>query len=477
MAEIIYEAVGKNYQVPGLPYEETFANVKSVVLDDVPSQEQIVDILKQADEEILINPWSLYVVNGFRDYIPTTFKRITHNMGSAGLEDLFGVDTDWIPESDRLLLQLQTEIEAKAATIDAGIIHGRRELGTVINKAHVTNRLYNIGRIYGHLSERDSPFLFGITEDESTWDAALSDIKTQFIEYMKEIPVGPRKYPLKTLKAEVGKKQLKTDYPYIDWLKEKLGDNFLGALLYGSAARTNDPSKYGDYDNWVLVDDMGKAHEALKGTSPAVIIAEDGTRSVVEGCHEDGPSIKHLGIHLFPNDETYIVNHIRFLHDSKEFRKHTRVLYGEFPFPKVRMDEIVERGVSHAYVKLKTIAGSLNWAYSAPEKIQGKPALFEFVVKNLRFFMQHSLNAMGEPTFRDKHTLNDLLAERDLFLPKYKPDFEHIRNSLVYSMQAVFQLQKELIESGRKPNLAFLNSDVEEPITRDIDWDSMGELR
>ena len=469
MAKIIYETIGENYQVEGLPYEENFQYVRPVILDGVPSTKDIIDLLSNSDENTLTNPWSTQVIKGFRDYIPTTFKRITSDMKDKQLEELFDVDQNWIPESDRLLLQLQTEVEAKAATIDAAIIHSRRELGTVVNKAHVANRLYNIGRIYGHLDKRDPPFLFGITEDETEWDRALSDIKCQFIEYMKEIPIGPREYKTEIIKSEVSEKEIKENYPYIEWFKGKLGDNYLGTLLYGSASRTNEPSKFGDYDNWVVVEDIRKAHEVLKGTAPAVIIEEDGTRKVVEDCHGHGEEIKHLGIHLFPNDEQYMVNHIRFLHDSKEFMEHTKVLDGEFPFPKVAMDEIVERGISHAYTKLKTITGSLNWAYSSPEKIQGKPALFEFIVKNMRFFLQHSLNATEEPKFRDKEELNELLAERNLYLPEYNDDLNHIRDSLIYSMRGVLQLQKELIESERTPNLEFLINE-DKAKKNNIDW-------
>jgi len=473
MAKIIYEAVGSNYQVPGLPYEENFEFVRPVILDGIPTSEEVIALLSSSSANTLTNPWSVPVVRGFRDYIPTTFKRITGDMPQTQLQELFGVDSNWVPESDRLLLQLQTEIEAKAATIDAAIIHGRRELGTVVNKAHVANRLYNIGRLYGHLQEREAPFLFGITEDEATWDPALSSIKRQFIEYMVEVPVGPRKYKTKLLRPELSRKEVQKEYPYVAWLREKLGDNLLGVLLYGSAARTNDPNEYGDFDNWVRVQDVGRAHEVLRGTAPSVIVEDDGSKHVVEQCHSNGPSVKHLGIHLFPNDETYIANHIRFLHDSKEFRKHTKMLEGEFPFPVVAMDEIVERGVSHAYIKLKTITGALNWAYNTPEKIVGKPALFEFIVKNLRFFLQHSLNAMYQPQFRDKQMLNDLLAERGLHLPEYNDNLVHIRDSLIYSMVAVLQLQKELVESGREPNLEFLvNEDVLAP-NADLDWGKM----
>jgi predicted nucleotidyltransferase len=282
-------------------------------------------------------------------------------------------------------------------------------------------------------------------------------------EYLMEIPVGKRNYTVTTRTPEVSEKELEK-YPFVDWLKEKLGDNFLGDLLYGSAARTDDPSKFSDYDNWVRVKDVKKAHEVLRGTKPAVV---DG--KLIENCPEDTPGWRHVGIHLFPEDDDYLLRHIRFLHDSVEFRKHTKVLYGEFPFPKVGMDEVIERGISHAYVKLKTIAGSLNWAWSSPERIIGKPNLYEFIVKNLKFFLQHSLNAVSTPRFRDKEELTRLLADRDLEIPKYIPDLDHIKDSLLYSMVSVLKLQKELSEHEREPRLDFM-VDKEFKNVKDDTW-------
>ncbi|MFH1590226.1 MAG: TetR-like C-terminal domain-containing protein [archaeon] len=470
MANIIHDNTGPNYQVPGLPYNSPFELVRPIILDDVPTKEEIENILSFADKKTLTNAWSLQAIKGFKDYIPTTFKRVTQEMDPVLFEEYFGMKADWVPESERVLLQLQTEIEAKAATIDAAIVHSRMELGTVVNKAHIANRLYNIGQIYNHLEKRDYPFLFGDLTDKTSWVDALSDMKLQFIEYMKEIPVGPRKYPIKIRTTNVSQEEIDKDYPFVEWFKQKLGDNFLGDLLYGSASRTKDPAQFSDYDNWVLVKDVKKAHEVLRGTEPSVL---DG--KVVEHYHGKDANAKHLGIHLFPNDQQYIINHIRFLHDSKEFRTHTKLLYGEFPFPKVAMDEVVERGVSHAYTKLKTIAGSLNWAWYEPTAIIGKPNLFEFIVKNMRFFLQHSLNATGRPTFRNKQTLNELLTKRNLKIPEYKEDISYIKDSLVYSLVGVLQLQKELFEKNRKPRLNFL---VEESIPDPkeiLDWNQLDD--
>ena len=478
MVKILFEDKGRNYQVPGLPYEENFKYVRPLILDDVPSVEDLEYLLKTSDKDTLTNPWSMPVILGFRDYIPTTFKRVSRNMPADLFSQYFDLAENWVPEPDRVLLQLQTEIEAKAATIDAAIIHHKRELGTVVNKAHVLNRLYMIGQLYGHIKEREYPFLFGDLTNESTWDSALSEMKQQFIEYMLEIPVGKRVYPQKIRKVDVSKKSLEQKYIYVDWLKEKLGDNLVGVLLYGSAARTDDPELYSDFDNWVRVRDVKKAHEVLRGTRPAVL--ENRVVPYVQK-YEDKKkenTPKPIGIHIFPESEEYLLRHIRFLHDSREFLLHTKVLYGEFPFLKIKQDEVIERGISQAYTKLKTIAGSLNWAYSSPDKINGKPHLFEFIVKNVRFFLQHSLNAMEGPRLRDKEELNDLLAQRGLAIPSYQDNLPHIQRSLLYAMVSVLTLQKEFINSGRKPQLDFLVDDKKyEWSSPEIDeWKVMGDL-
>ncbi len=467
MANIVFEDVGPAFRVPGLPYEETYELVNAVILDDVPAFSQLEDLLKKTNSTTLVAPWSFDVLNGLRDYVPTTFKRTTANVPPEIVATQLGTDPGWIPDKQRVLLQLQSEIDAKAATVDAAIINTRRDRGTVVNKAHTLNRLYNIGRIYEHLGVREYPMLFGDLTNESHWDDALSEMKMTFVDFMMQIPQGERRHEKRYNKADVSSQELKGKYVYLEWLKEKLGDNLVAVLNYGSAARTDDPALYTDFDNWVRVRDIPAAHKALRGTYPVLV---DG--KVIHGKQlelSDGTlpeEAKHIGIHIFPESEDYVVRHIKFLHDSREFLQHTRVVYGEFPFIKVRQDEVIERGVSQAYIKLKTIAGSLNWAYWLPQKIVGKPALFEYIVKNVRFFLQHSLNATEGPRFRSKEELTDLLAQRGLHVPKYRGDLRHIQESIVYSLVSVLQLQKEFIHSDWKPSFDFLRE------KRTYKWDS-----
>ena len=454
MNKVIYDNVGPSKKIPGIPYEDRFSLVRSIIFGNIPSPKELEAILAETTDEVMITPWSLDVVHGFRDYVPTTFRMVTEKMSQSQIEDLFGKESSWMPEPDRVLLQLQSELDAKSATIDAAIIHNRKDFGSIINKTHLINRIYNIGRMYGFIHDRGDryPFLFGNTfHDPQTWDDVLISIKQLFIEFFQQVPLG-RWYELKNRGVEASPEELKSRFVYVDWLKEKLGDNLVSVLLYGSAARTEDPAKHSDFDNWVRVKNVPAAQHALKGTCPVVYqgkVISGSDQQHLEGSH-------HLGIHLFPESPDYIVRFIRFLHDSREFLQHTKVLEGEFPFIKVAQDEVIERGVSQAYIKLKTIAGALNWAYIYPEKLMGRPALFEFIVKNTRFFYQHALNALEGPQLRTKADLNRRLEERGIQIPEYKSDEQYIKTSILYAMQSVLTLQSDFVRSGRQPNLRFL---------------------
>jgi hypothetical protein len=90
MTKVLFEDKGPNYQVPGLPYEETFSFVHPVVLDDVPTIPDLEMLLDGSDKDTLTNPWSIHVLRGFQAYIPTTFKRVTQGMPKNMLGECFG---------------------------------------------------------------------------------------------------------------------------------------------------------------------------------------------------------------------------------------------------------------------------------------------------------------------------------------------------------------------------------------------------
>ncbi|MBU2522771.1 MAG: hypothetical protein KKE23_00585 [Nanoarchaeota archaeon] len=454
----IFECTGECYKVPGLYYEEGFKKIKMMVLDDTPSIQDLEHLLKQEDNKTLVSPWPIQVLRGYKNYLPSTFKRITANMSDEFSQKYFKTPTDWIPESKAILLQLQSELSCKSATIDAAIIHGRRDAGTVSSKVHNLNRLYNIGRMYEFVNEKQYPILFGDCTREEDWDEILFKTKHAFEEMMGEVPLGNRKYSRKMRKPEFSEKEVEKKFPFVNYLKNKLGDNLTGILLYGSSAREEDPSKYNDYDTYVVVRDMRKAFEAMKGTCPNVL---DGKVKEMTGVSQDDlpKDAKHIGIHLIPNSADYIYRHMRMLHDSREFLLHTQVLYGEIPSEKSALDEVVQRGLSNAAIKSKIVIGALNWAYTKPEKIIGKPNLFDYIVKIPRFYLQHILNAEGKPKFRDKHQLNMILDQvYKMTTPEYSGNPEFIRESVRQAAANIFNLKKDFmtIEAESTPNFSFL---------------------
>ncbi len=453
MAKFLFKSEGTSYRVPGLPYFKDAQKIRSVVLDDVPTENELTHYVCQGNEGVIVNPWTKHVIKGFRTYVPTTFRKATKDLDKSRARDLFGSMDYKVDDSTKVLLQLHTELDSKAATLDAAIVNMRRDGETVVHKAHLAHRLYLIGRLYGHLQEREYPFDFGNLRDPNQWDEALTRLKLLFIDFMREVPVGGRDYDIHWKKPELSETEIRSRFPYMDWLEKKLGDNLQGVLIYGSAARTEDPDLFSDFDNWVKVRDVRKAHEVLKGTCPVVL--EGKVIETRDPNYDKIPGAKPIGIHITPDDDLYEIKHTRFLPDSREFLLHTQVLMGEFPFPLVEQDEIIERGLGQAHVKLKATASSLTWAYFTPEKLIGKPALFEFIVKNMRFFLQHSLNAIDEPNFRDKQMLDSILRSKNFVIPKYTEDFDQIKESLLYATVATFQLQKELMEQ-HTPNFDFM---------------------
>jgi hypothetical protein len=108
----------------------------------------------------------------------------------------------------------------------------------------------------------------------------------------------------------------------------------------------------------------------------------------------------------------------------------------------------------------------------------GKPPLFEFIVKNVRFFYQHSLNAVEGPDFRSKQMLDERLAKKGLAIPKYKDDLDYIKECMLHAMYSVLTLQSDFLNTGRKPNLKFLTDDQKyDWSSPEIDeWKVMGDL-
>ena len=127
MVNIIYDRIGSSKRVPGIPYEDRLEFARSIITLGVPTTAEIQQLLAESTRDTLVAPWSLDVIKGFHDYVPTTFKQTTDEMSLEEAVQYFDSDHLSLPEEERVLLQLQSELDAKSATLDAAIIHNRKD--------------------------------------------------------------------------------------------------------------------------------------------------------------------------------------------------------------------------------------------------------------------------------------------------------------------------------------------------------------
>ena len=90
MTEIIYEALGEYNKISGLPYENRYQNVKLILTGSVPTIKDLEQLLASSTDETLVTPWSLDVVRGFMDYVPTTFNMITKDIPESQISEYIG---------------------------------------------------------------------------------------------------------------------------------------------------------------------------------------------------------------------------------------------------------------------------------------------------------------------------------------------------------------------------------------------------
>ena len=77
--------------------------------------------------------WTPFELDLLNEYIPSTHHRVTQDLGIDP-----GPETD--KRKSRLAFQIQSELVNKSSTLDAAIIHGRRDEGTVESKLYGLNR-------------------------------------------------------------------------------------------------------------------------------------------------------------------------------------------------------------------------------------------------------------------------------------------------------------------------------------------------
>jgi len=426
MAKILFQAEMPVYRVPGLKYsDEEASSVRTILLDGIPSEGEISYFLSQGTKDILVSPWTVNEVWGFGQYVPSTFKKISKNMPQSLFHELF--DDSFTDDRNKTIFQLQSELASKGSTIDSAIIHKRRDEQTVRNKVHNLNRLVAISKEKG-LIDFPYPILKGDIQNPEEWDDILIWTKKKFIELYSKLPMNLPEVEYETRTARIDSNE-RNKYGYLEWLKERLGDNLEAVIVYGSS--TTDDS-YKDYDNILLVHDMDQAYDALKGARPSFF-----ENQVLHNSRLG----KYIGINIFPYEDGVIQKYIRFNNNPLMMMESSKVIYGSFDFPIVSLKEAVERGLSQTHIKMKLIAGGLNWVYTHPERILGKPNLFEFFVKNIRFLFQNALSFKEGKMINTKSRLDRMLREDyGIVIPSYSDDPNEIRDAMIYSRHACARL-------------------------------------
>jgi hypothetical protein len=452
-AIVVHENTDVLERVPGIPKTDDFNSTHTVITDRNLRIEDLEHILRNSDPRSISHIFPINCLTDMMEYLPTTFHKIKGKISPY----MIPTSENPAPDMEKVRMRLKTRIQVASATMGPPIIDGQRDLGSIASKLNHINKIYLISRQYGLLGKRPYPILFGDITDPKNLDSALIDMKVTFVEFMEELSLGNRTYETTVLTEEDNRRPvtpriMREKYPHVEYLKGILKSNLQGIVLYGSAAATDDPSKYSDLDNLVLVGDVRKALESLKCRRP---FAHGG--KVIECLGKEPPEgAKHIGMNVLPASKESFIKYLRSLHDAREYYNHSQILYGEIPMARISMDEVMESGISCAYSKFHSCMGNLKRAYLNPENLSARRGLYEFFAKTPRFFLQHTLNAMGKPpAYRSKEELNARLEEAGMGIPEFNPDTGHIRRTMMQTAINVLQLQREFSDFERKADFSF----------------------
>lgn len=267
----------------------------------------------------------------------------------------------------RLKLQVETSLAEKFATLDSGIIHGRRDVGSVKSK------IYNIDSVYAQLRRIgfDLPEIRISSSDASleNLDSILMQIKFIHAKLLNELPEWDIPLERKRRKANIPI-EFGQRHAYVKELVEMIGKKIVSAVvLYGSAATETDEARYDDYDHFIVVregffdgGDFQRVYGLLCGRKL-----------------EHPFDQKELSLHLV--EETSFPRLIRYSSDPIKHYNKTVVLYGDIEFYDVPESEACERRTSHAVQKARSVRAACRWVPAERENILKKPALHRYFEK------------------------------------------------------------------------------------------------
>lgn len=342
---------------------------RTVIINSPPTPDFLNSLLENTPGDTLPLPWTVDEIKTFSVYLPSVVHKLKESIGAENLFELTGVNG--VSDEDRILrsiFQLQTELSQRIATLDSYIVENRGNYKTFLNKIYVYNRITAMFLALGLLERKDARFMSHKIAQDKGIDL-LIEIKKRLIEYLEILPLAFKEPKKRTFKALLTPEE-HIRYGYVDWVKEKLGDNLAAIVLYGSATREEE--NFSDFDNWVVVKDIDKAYKELRG---AAITLKDG-KVLVKG--KEG---KEVSLNIIPESVYAKIFHFNAVCDRHI--DHCKVLYGSVEVYDISEKEIIERSISSVYLRLKTLRAAALWIARAPEEIVGKIALLNILLKIL----------------------------------------------------------------------------------------------
>lgn len=375
-------------------------DVKSKVVDSIGISvlEKELCNLNRNDIKYLWTPTEMVLIE---EYIPSMYYKISKEFGiENNIETKEGIV--------KLGFQVQSELTNKSSTIDVGIIHKRRDEGSVSSTIHNLGRICRILEILGMGPQKGIPkhVLTGGNLDE-----ILIQAKLRYADILRNLPERVHPIEIVNKRAKLSSEQ-RQRFSYIDDILDICGENVVAIALYGSASKETNPDNYSDYDNFLVVRNgsLKRLYQKLKGN---------------KFTHQDG---KHIGFNLV--EESVFTKFIRLNHNQHEHLKYTLVLYGNLNFPVVSEAEICDRGTSYAVLRLKALKSACAWITKNPDLLLDKKALFDYFQKTPLFIIQSALNSTEGVACRSKDEIMSRLAEIGGEVLSFKPDKKYIVHAI-----------------------------------------------
>tara|TARA_Y100000310_G_scaffold144893_3_gene144211 strand:- start:30310 stop:31641 length:1332 start_codon:yes stop_codon:yes gene_type:complete len=394
---------------------------RTVILDGEMTHKDVARELRNSPEpNTITHLWTRDEVTLLREFSPSTYHKLAQDP-TLGLESF----TDIEHRLPQLALQLQTEVSHRSATMDCYVLGPKKgDEGTLRSKFHHLSRLTTLFDLL------NIPHPGALSPDllEGTPDLRELFIETRlrYAELLQNMPewANPEiTTSTETKTANFRKLPIEQQrrFGYVDHIKRLVGEkNLVAVAVYGSATQT---TENGDYDNYVVIQD---------GSLPTVchrLLDQDFVNQ------EDG---KHVGMNIL--QEGAFSKFIRMNQDSYERRVTGILLYGSLQFPILSDEEDIERGISSTMLRRRTLGGAATHLTHDPERLLGRPDLFQFFQKTLRSMEKAGLNLREGIFSRSNATLDARLEQDGIHIRPYKDDLAYLHDGIYDALAAATHL-------------------------------------